>query len=327
MRDNIVIILLALTIAISGCQPAAKDAEGGAKVGSKEAPHEAKWGIYGLDLKSQKTELVYSSSEKIADISLNEQGDKFSFSLGPGAFLDTQEEIYTIGINGEELKQLTNNSTWEGRPVWSADEQDIAYLKWLNNNLDIYVMSADGTSQRKLYGSSGHDSDIHWQGDKIAFTRDSQIWLMDSDGSNAKQLTDPPRAGQTNRANLPFGDYDPRLSPDGTQIVFERLEDDTSVHGNYNIYLINTDGTGETKLTTNGYSQGLAHWSHDGKQIVYVVAAMGEVGKFDIYTMSTNGENNENVMPKYYPDEFLCHSAVFSADDSKIYFVGEWFAD
>jgi len=320
MKIKIVISILFLALVLGGCQPASNG-------GAKKVPHEAKWGIYSLDLKTQKTELVYSSAKKIADISLNGQGDRFAFSLGTGTFLDKQEEIYSIGIDGQGLQQLTNNSTWDGRPVWSADGQNIAFLKWQNNNLDIYLMSANGSGEKKLYGSSTHDSDIHWQGDKIAFTRDSQVWLMNSDGTSAKKVTNPPRAGQKNKANLPFGDYDPRLSPDGRQMVFERLENDESKHGNYNIYLINTDGTGETKLTSNDYSQGLAHWSHDGKQITYIISAMGEQGKFDIYLMDTNGKNNRNITPEYYPDEFLCHSSIFSVDDSKMYFVGEWFTD
>ena len=47
--------------------------------GDNELPHEGKWGIYGLDLETEKTELVYSSANKISRVRLNNAGDKLVF--------------------------------------------------------------------------------------------------------------------------------------------------------------------------------------------------------------------------------------------------------
>jgi len=51
---------------------------------------------------------------------------------------------------------------------------------------------------------------------------------------------------------------------------------------------------------------------------------MGTEGKYDIYLMSSNGSWSQNVTPSYFPSGFLCHTPIFSADASQIYFVGEW---
>lgn len=114
------------------------------------------------------------------------------------------------------------------------------------------------------------------------------------------------------------------MSPGGTKIVFERMDDDSSPHGNYNIYVINVDGSGEIRLTDSGYSQGLVSWSHSGDRMVYLVGAIDSEGKYDIYMMNSDGTDNHNVTPGYFPVAFLCHSPIFSMDDSKIFFVGEW---
>jgi Tol biopolymer transport system component len=106
--------------------------------------------------------------------------------------------------------------------------------------------------------------------------------------------------------------------------VFERLVGDTSVHGNYDIYSIGVDGTGETALTSSRYSQGLPSWSHSGDQIVYIVAAINDKGVYRIYMMDSDGGNDRDITPNYFPDNFLCTSAVFSNDDSKLYFIGQW---
>ena len=185
-------------------------------------------------------------------------------------------------------------------------------------------MNADGSNVQKLYDSGYHDADIDWAGDKIVFTSQSRIWKMQDDGTNPTILTNPPRAGEWGNANLPFGDYDPRLDSDGTKIVFERLEGDSSIHGNYNIYTINIDGSGETRLTNNGYSQGLASWSQSGDKIVYTVSSINDEGKYDLFTMNADGTNNQNITPNYFPAAFLCYTAIFSKDDSQIFFMGEW---
>jgi Tol biopolymer transport system component len=148
---------------------------------------------------------------------------------------------------------------------------------------------------------------------------------MRDDGTDARQLTNPPRAGEWGNANLPFGDYDPRFSPDGNRIVFERMDADASPHGNYNLYVIDSNGTVETKLTNNGYSQGLVGWSRSGDRMAFIVAAIGTEGKYDIYVMNSDGTNLRNVTPDYFPPSFLCYSAIFSKGDSKIYFVGQWY--
>jgi len=91
---------------------------------------------------------------------------------------------------------------------------------------------------------------------------------MNSDGTNARRVTDPPRAGEWGDAVLPFGDYDPRISPDGSRVVFERLVDDSTQYGNYDLFMVNLDGSSEIRLTENGWTQGLVSWSNDGQTLV-----------------------------------------------------------
>lgn len=290
----------------------------------KTVPHEERWGIYSLDLVTGGIELIYSSSKRISVLRLSNQRESFVFSQKIDGENDEHEEICILRVDGSDFKRLTNNMFWDLYPDWSSDGTHISFLSLRENDLDIYLMDTDGSNVKKLYDSGSHDADIHWVGDKIVFTSKSKIWSIYDNGIEQTQVTDPPKAGQWGNANLPFGDYDPRLSPDGTKIVFERLEDDSSPHGNYNIYVINSDGTGEARLTNNGYSQGIASWSHSGDKIVYLVAAIDSEGKYDIFMMNADGTDNHNITPDYFPVTFLCHSPIFSKNDSKIFFIGEW---
>jgi hypothetical protein len=58
---------------------------------------------------------------------------------------------------------------------------------------------------------------------------------------------------------------------------------------------------------------------------VYVVAAIGSEGRFDLYLMNADGTSNRNITPDYFPNEFVCRQVVFNADDTAVLFIGEWY--
>ncbi len=147
---------------------------------------------------------------------------------------------------------------------------------------------------------------------------------MNSDGTEARGLTEPPRAGEWGEAVLPFGDYDPRISPDGSQIVFERLVDDSTSHGNYDLFMIDIDGASETRLTESGWTQGLVSWSNDGQKLVYTVSAVGLEGRYDLFLIEPDGSGMVDATSDIFPPGFLANSAIFSMDDSCVYFIGHW---
>lgn len=289
-------------------------------------PHEGAYGIYVLDLATEKVSLLYSTDNEIytSALRLNKQVEKFVFTQKTGE-TDESTEIFTTDVDGQNLERLTDNNYWDLYPAWSPDGMRIAFLSKRANDLDIYMMKADGSDQHMFYDSGSHDADIDWASDTIVFTSGFKIWSIKDDGTRLTLITNPTNAGQWGQANLPIGDYDPRLRPDGLKIVFERLEDPESSHGNYNIFTINSDGAQETRLTNTNYSQGLASWSHSGDRIVYVVAAMNIEGKYDMYMMEADGSDNHSITPEYFPSNFLCYSPIFSQDDSEIYFIGQWY--
>ncbi len=309
-----------------GSQPSTAEA-GVPLTNSPVVPFTKRWGIYRLDLTSQAVELIFNSPTQLSSLRLNNAGDQFVFSQKVGGESDTREEIFALNSDGSNLQRLTDNQYWDLYPAWSPDDNQIAFISHRNDSLGIFIMEADGSSPRSVFDSAAHEADLDWVGNLVAFTKDSRIWVMQADGSTARPLTEPPRAGEWGAANLPFGDYDPRISPDASRVVFERLWDDTSPHGNYDIYVQDLASFQEVRLTASGYSQGLASWSHSGQQLVYIVAAIDQSGKYDLYLMNADGTDNRNITPDYFPPQFLCHWAIFSRDDTAIFFIGEWWQE
>jgi Tol biopolymer transport system component len=99
----------------------------------------------------------------------------------------------------------------------------------------------------------------------------SEIWVCDSGGSDARQLTFL-RAPMTGS---------PRWAPDGNRIVF-----DSNVEGQSELYTISADGGKPQRLTTNPAADGVGSWSRDGKSIYF---ASDRSGEWQVWKMATEG--------------------------------------
>ena len=290
---------------------------------SAAVPYMERWGIYELDMETQDVTLLYTTPWRITVLRLDGAGERFVFVLRIGGEDMELDEICTVGLDGSGFTRLTENDRMDTYPTWSPDGEKVAFLTW-GETLDIHVVDSDGDGERLLYDSGYHDADVHWVGGKITFTRNNGIWMMDEDGTGATQVTEHPQAGEWGSAPLPCGDYDPRLSPDGGTIVFERMTDNAATHGGYDLYLVNVDGTGLVALTDNGWTQGMASWSPSGDRLIYVVSAMGSEGRYDVFMIDADGEGMADLTSEILPAGFLAHDPIFGPDGSKVYFVGEW---
>ncbi len=323
------IVLLILIFAVfhfSACDPASPDVPENVPPPTPE--HDKRFGIYSFHPLTGAVDLIYSSDNSLHRVQENYNGTKLVFQENFGDDVFKNSEICLLTPDGSGFQRITNNTWIDTYPSWSPDGTRILFLSWPDypdNTLDIFVMGSDGSHPTELYDSGFHDADCHWMGSQIVYTREGQIWIMDESGIPARQVTDYESAGQQGNADLPFGDYDPRLNPTGTVICFDRMVDDLSSSGNWNFYTINADGTGEIAITGTGWQQFMAEWSHTGDKLLFTVAAKGAEGIYDMYTMNPDGSNQQNISPANWPPEFLCSHGIFSYDDTRIYFVGEWY--
>jgi TolB protein len=143
---------------------------------------------------------------------------------------------------------------------------------------------------------------------KIAFERldgDFEIYTMNGDGTGGTDLTANPA--------LYSDDYAPAWSPDGSQIAFHALREGAFDAG-YDIYVMNADGTGQTRLTTGSDSEYDPAWSPDGTKIAFTRCCPG--GSAEIYVMNANGTGQTDLTN----DPAWDRDAAWSPDSTKIAF-------
>lgn len=198
-------------------------------------------------------------------------------------------DIFSARADGSAPRRLTTNPKYDAEPIVSPDGAQIVFGSQRDGDFDIYIMHADGSHVRRLTDQVGYDggpwfspdgTKIVWrawypetaeqkamwrewmQHDYIAAVP-LDLWVMDADGSNKVRLT---HNGATNWA--------PSWHPDGKRLVFSSNVDDwredlqTFGH-NFELYLINSDGTHPERLTFNDVFDSFPMFSHDGTKLVF----------------------------------------------------------
>ena len=80
--------------------------------------------------------------------------DKLIFSAGELGYLD----IYTISLDGSNLKRLTNIDGNDYECKFSSNGAKIVFTSYRNGNQDIYIMNYDGSNQTQLTKSTNYES-------------------------------------------------------------------------------------------------------------------------------------------------------------------------
>jgi serine/threonine protein kinase len=204
---------------------------------------------------------------------------------------------------GEDGRTPVVSRPQPGRPsrlVYVRSFQD--YNVW---RIDSPVAGSPASSPPVLSISSTRqdaDAQISPDGRRVAFFSDrsgeGEIWLADSDGSNAVQLTSMRRI---------HGAGAPQWSSDGKLITFHSIRD-----GQGEIYLIPAVGGKPRNLTSHPATDGDPSFSRDGKWIYF---RSDRTGKFQVWKLPVSGGDAVPVTPN------VGARALESLDGAYLYYV------
>jgi TolB protein len=170
---------------------------------------------------------------------------------------------------------------------------------------DLWSGRPDGTGSRQLTSGSGFGEfddcpAVSPSGSLIAFCRSDEaggydLWIIDADGGNARQLTDFP-------ADPPTASSDPTFSSSLPRVAFVFVRDFNSVGAvpglTYDIRSVRTDGTDVRRLTRSAAWHDFSPaFSPDGHRLLWVRegATQRNDHRTELWIMRANGKDKRRL--------------------------------
>jgi Tol biopolymer transport system component len=213
------------------------------------------WALYDFDIYTADTtggdlSPIFSTPGYDAEATVSPDGNRIVFTSTRDGDLD----IYTMSVDGSDVQRLTTTVGYDGGPFYSHDGSMIVYRAW-------HPETPDGEADYRalLAANTVRPSRM-------------EIWVMDADGSNQRQIT-----------NLGGANFAPYFHPDNRRIIFSSNHANPDGR-NFDLYLIGLDGAGLTKVTTYGDFDGFPIFSPDGTKLVFASNRHGTVeGETNIF--------------------------------------------
>ena len=209
---------------------------------------------------------------------------------------------------------------------WSPDGEKLLfrsggrYIYPRDNSL--WIVDADGEGTPEMLYDGGPDKACFGgptlfqtsfipDGNQIVFSlaytdvgdRQSDIYVMDADGSDVTQLTD----------TEDYCEKTPRWSPDGEQILYKICDQDSMS----DIWVMDADGDNQ-ELVVEEVKANFFGWSPDGEWIVYEYKNEDSPSgnDRDIYKVRPNGSGNTRLTPS---DDYCEHTPLWGPDGTIMY--------
>jgi len=191
-------------------------------------------------------------------------------------------QLYVARADGSDVHPLAHAPGYNAEATISVDGW-IVFTSTRDGDLDLYKMRLDGSGLVRLTDTPGYDGGAFFSADgkrivyrasrpkdaqelaqyrallaqKLVRPTQLEIWVMDADGKNQRQVT-----------HLGAASFAPFFHPDGRRIIFASNVGDPKGR-NFDLYLVNDDGSGLERITYNETFDGFPMFSPDGKKLVF----------------------------------------------------------
>jgi Tol biopolymer transport system component len=232
-------------------------------------------------------------------------------------YLET--EIMVARVDGSQVRSVVppKNGVIAANSSWTPDGRGLVYLTTDTPGRQPEIRTIDLASGR-VEGLPTpprlRASDPHLREDLLAFpvvgeTVDT-IWTMQPDGTQARQITAPSFPSSQKGGRYKLGDYDPRISPDGTRIAFMRHFGGE----NWHVVVVDRDGAHEQDLSPPVTVDALPDWSGDGRLLIFMHVDRKHLADIGLYAIKPDGSERRRLpLPHGY---VYGHSSFFPQDGS-----------
>jgi Tol biopolymer transport system component len=188
--------------------------------------------------------------------------------------------IWLMEADGSSKQPLTPLSLSARDPKWSPDGQWISFVAWNGDHEDVFIIPAAGGTPINITNHPEVDLNQSWSADSQEMAFES---FRDGNWEIYKaNISDPENIQLTRLTDIVSNDHTAAWSEDGLTIAFVSDRDDDEFE--FSIWLMDTDGSDQRRLTLSRVFLGLMSWSPDSR---WLLSRAGYGFESQIYKIDT----------------------------------------
>jgi WD40 repeat protein len=202
-------------------------------------------------------------------------------------------KLYVMRNDGGGIRPVVTTGEYVEDVRWTPDGRLVFTQPPVFNSWpDVCQVSADGTGLSCAAPEGGNiiggQLSLSPDGKRMVQAAGSDFVFMNVDGTNYQVVS-----------NTGTGmNYDADWSPDGQHVVYKHVEDiDGDGQEEFDIYVMDVDGTNPTRLTTDAAIHKNPRWSPDGQQILFVSSTLETDGNPELKVMDADGSHVHKLTP------------------------------
>ena len=132
--------------------------------------------------------------------------------------------IFIVPVEGGKAFQLTTNTSYDADPIWTPDGKSIVFSSYREKSKDIYMVSAEGGTPKRLTSHTGNETPLEIMKDgSVLFTANIQQDAQYGDfPGNAQLYKVGPDGGKPELVtSLPVSDISIVEDAEGTHVIYE----------------------------------------------------------------------------------------------------------
>jgi TolB protein len=220
-----------------------------------------------------------------------------------------KEQLFRVGLDGKNSRQLTNDDADHEDPAWSPDGKKVAFV-WIKDGREqIHVMNANGSGIEPLTPAEIKTIHPSWARDSKSLIYCTDDDLKPPKKNDAEIYTIDLATRHVTKVIEGGVNTFPVWSPDAKKIAFRRMLGENS-----EVFVANADGSAARNLTNDPAFDGWPDWSPDGSMIAF---ASNRGRSYEIYIMNADG----SAVRKVAATEGRATSPKWSKDGKTIYFT------
>lgn len=240
--------------------------------------------------------VVSPAPHRIWDFAWSPNGDQLVYasrapgarSPPPGYATPGSFALYVVRTNGSDERRLPYFGYSYPSflcPSWSPQGDRLSFANLYDA---VWTVRPDGTEPLRIFAGTLECARWSPNGRRIAFVTNRNVETFGEDPRFELYVVNPDGNALTKLTNPPDSEGEPLWwSPDGTRLAFVGIRG-----GVLGLYVMQEDGSGSLRLTSDVGIAPMLAWSPDGTQLAFV---SGFVTQRDIYVINTDGSGIRNL--------------------------------